>query len=47
MNQLEKYFSTSLVATTALLGGIAPALALVLLGAASAFAVLGGTAVNS
>jgi hypothetical protein len=46
MNHLQKYLSTSLVATTALLGGAASALAQVPLGAASNFAILGGTAVT-
>lgn len=46
MNYLQKYLSTSLVATTALLGGVSPAWAQVPLGAASNFAILGGTAVT-
>jgi len=46
MNHLQKYLSTSLVATTALLAGASSALAQVPLGAASNFAILGGTAVT-
>ncbi len=45
MNDLQKYFSTYLLATAALLGGASPAWAQTL-GAASGFAVLGGTNVT-
>lgn len=46
MNELQKYFSTCLLATAALLGGASPGWAQVSLGAASDFAVLGGTNVT-
>ena len=46
MNYLQQYLSTSLIATTALLGGVSPAWAQVSLGAASDFAILGATAVT-
>jgi hypothetical protein len=46
MNHLHKYFATFFVATAALLGGTSPAWAQVTLGAASDFAVLGGTAIT-
>jgi hypothetical protein len=46
MNNLQKSLSTCLLATVALAGGISPAWAQVTLGAASGFAVLGGTAVT-
>ena len=46
MNDLQKYFSKSLIATAALLVGASPALAQVPLGAASGFAVLAVTAVT-
>ena len=46
MNDLQKYLSTSLIATTALLGGVSPAWAQVSLGAASGFSVLAVTAVT-
>lgn len=46
MNYLQKYLSTSLLTTAALLGGASPAWAQVSLGAASGFAVLGGTNVT-
>src|ERR1700752_1825592 len=46
MNDLQKYLSTSLIATTALLGGLSPAWAQVSLGAASGFSVLAVTAVT-
>lgn len=46
MNNLQKYLSTCLLATAALLGGVSPAWAQVTLGAASDFAVLGGTNVT-
>lgn len=47
MNKFQKYLSTCLLATTALLGGMSPAFAAApSMGTASAFAVLGGTAVT-
>jgi hypothetical protein len=46
MNDLQKYFSKSLIATAALLVGASPALAHVSLGTASGFSVLGGSAVT-
>jgi hypothetical protein len=46
MKNLQKYLSTCLLATAALLGGVSPAWAQVFLGAASGFSVLGGTAVT-
>ena len=46
MKNLQKYLSTCLLATAALLGGASPAWAQVLLGTASGFSVLGGTAVT-
>jgi hypothetical protein len=46
MNNLQKYFSASLLATAALLAGASPAWAQVSLGSASGFAVLGGTNVT-
>lgn len=46
MNDLQKYLSACLLATVALLGGASPAWAQVSLGAASEFAVLGGTNVT-
>src|SRR3990172_1441515 len=48
MNDLQKYLSTCLLATAALLGGASPAFAADApsLGAASEFAVLGGTNVT-
>ena len=46
MNDFQKYLSMCLLATVALLGGASPAWAQVSLGAASAFSVLGGTAVT-
>ena len=47
MKNLQKYLSTCLIATAALFGVGAPAWAQVSLGAASGFAVLGGTNVTS
>ena len=47
MNKFQKYLSTCLLATTALLGGVATASAAApAMGTASAFAVLGGTNVT-
>jgi hypothetical protein len=46
MNNLQKYLSMSLLATSALLGSALPAWAQVSLGAASEFSVLGGTNVT-
>ena len=46
MNDLQRYLSTFLLATAALLGGASPAWAQAPLGAASGFAVLGGTNVT-
>ena len=46
MNDLQKYFSKSLLATAALLVGASPALAQVSLGAASGFSVLAVSAVT-
>lgn len=47
MNKLQKYLSACLLATTALLGGVATASAAApSMGTASAFAVLGGTGVT-
>ena len=46
MKYHQKYLSTFLFAIAALLGGVSPAWAQVPLGAASEFAVLGGTAVT-
>jgi ice-binding like protein len=46
LNNRQKYLATCLLATAALLGGVSTASAQVPLGAASAFAVLGGTNVT-
>ena len=46
MNDLQKYFYACLLAAAALMGGVSPAWAQVSLGAASRFAVLGGTNVT-
>ena len=46
MNDIQKYLSTCLLATAALIVGTSPAWAQVSLGAASGFAVLGGTNVT-
>ena len=46
MNKIQSYFLTCFLTTAALLGGTSPAWAQVSLGAASDFAVLGGTAVT-
>jgi len=46
MNDLQKYLSTCLLATAALLVGASPAWAQVALGAAAGFSVLGGTNVT-
>lgn len=46
MNKIQSYFLTCLFATATLLGGTSPAWAQVSLGAASDFAVLGGTNVT-
>ncbi len=46
MKNFQKYLSTCLFATAALLGGVSPAWAQVSLGTASEFAVLGGAAVT-
>ena len=47
MKNLQKYLSTCLIATAALFGSVSPAWAQVSLGAASGFAVLGGTNVTA
>lgn len=46
MNNLQKYFSTSLLATAALFAAVSPATAAVSLGAAAQFAVLAGSNVT-